>query len=130
MSHKFCPRSRLVGWQEAARVEVCLLGTIISKVCSSTYNCTRSPTHYATHLPLSTHSLISYKHLSRFNPFDADIFSETKNNVSYFHGNVSLRDAAMIILPVNSSPDIIRQVKSRRMRWAGHVARMGEERKV
>jgi hypothetical protein len=29
-----------------------------------------------------------------------------------------------------SSPDIIRQVKSRQMRWAGHVARMGEERKV
>jgi hypothetical protein len=29
-----------------------------------------------------------------------------------------------------SSPDIIRQVKSRRMRWAGHVARTGEERKV
>jgi hypothetical protein len=29
-----------------------------------------------------------------------------------------------------SSPDIIRQIKSRRMRWVGHVARMGEERKV
>jgi hypothetical protein len=29
-----------------------------------------------------------------------------------------------------SSPDIIRQVKSRRMRWAGHVAHMGEEREV
>jgi hypothetical protein len=29
-----------------------------------------------------------------------------------------------------SSPNIIRQIKSRRMRWAGHVARMGEERKV
>jgi hypothetical protein len=29
-----------------------------------------------------------------------------------------------------SSPDIIRQVKSRRMRWAGHVARLVEERKV
>jgi hypothetical protein len=29
-----------------------------------------------------------------------------------------------------SSPDIIRQVKPRLMRWAGHVARMGEERKV
>jgi hypothetical protein len=29
-----------------------------------------------------------------------------------------------------SSPDIIRQVKSRRMRWAGYVARMGEERKL
>jgi hypothetical protein len=29
-----------------------------------------------------------------------------------------------------SSPDIFRQVKSRRMRWAGHVARMGEQRKM
>jgi hypothetical protein len=28
-----------------------------------------------------------------------------------------------------SSPDIIRQIKSRRMRWAGHVARMEGERK-
>jgi hypothetical protein len=26
-----------------------------------------------------------------------------------------------------SSPNIIRQIKSRRMRWAGHIARMGEE---
>jgi hypothetical protein len=25
-----------------------------------------------------------------------------------------------------SSPNIIRMIKSRRMRWAGHVARMGE----
>jgi hypothetical protein len=29
-----------------------------------------------------------------------------------------------------SSSDIIRQIKSRRMRWAGHVARMGEGRNV
>jgi hypothetical protein len=29
-----------------------------------------------------------------------------------------------------SSPNIIRQIKSRRMRWAGHVARMGEEKNV
>jgi hypothetical protein len=29
-----------------------------------------------------------------------------------------------------SSPDIIRQIKSRRMKWAGHVARMGEGRNV
>jgi hypothetical protein len=27
-------------------------------------------------------------------------------------------------------PDIIRQIKSKRMRWAGHVARMGEGRNV
>jgi hypothetical protein len=29
-----------------------------------------------------------------------------------------------------SSPYIIRQIKSRRIRWAGHVACMGEERNV
>jgi hypothetical protein len=29
-----------------------------------------------------------------------------------------------------SSPDTVRQMKSRRMRWGGHVARMGEERKL
>jgi hypothetical protein len=29
-----------------------------------------------------------------------------------------------------SFPDIIRQIKSRRMRWAGHVTRMGEERNL
>ena len=27
-----------------------------------------------------------------------------------------------------SSPNIVRVIKSRRMGWAGHVARMGEER--
>ena len=29
-----------------------------------------------------------------------------------------------------SSPNIVRVIKSRRMRWAGHVARMGEVREV
>jgi hypothetical protein len=29
-----------------------------------------------------------------------------------------------------SSPNIIRQIKSRRTRWTGHVTHMGEERKV
>jgi hypothetical protein len=29
-----------------------------------------------------------------------------------------------------TSPNIIRQIKSRIMRWAGHVACMGEERNV
>ena len=28
------------------------------------------------------------------------------------------------------SPNIVRVIKSRRMRWAGHVARMGERRGV
>jgi hypothetical protein len=29
-----------------------------------------------------------------------------------------------------SSPDLFRQIKSRRMRWVRHVARMGEDRRV
>jgi len=29
-----------------------------------------------------------------------------------------------------SSPNIVRVIKSRRMRWVGHVACMGEERSV
>jgi hypothetical protein len=29
-----------------------------------------------------------------------------------------------------SSPSIIRVIKSRRMRWAGHVTRIGEKRNV
>ena len=29
---------------------------------------------------------------------------------------------------LHSSPNSVRLVKSRRMRWAGHAARMGEER--
>ena len=31
---------------------------------------------------------------------------------------------------LHSSPNIVRVIKSRRMRWAGHEARMGEEREV
>jgi hypothetical protein len=31
---------------------------------------------------------------------------------------------------LHSCPDIIRQIKSRRIRWAGHVARVEEERNV
>ena len=29
---------------------------------------------------------------------------------------------------LHSSPNIVREIKSRRKRWVGHVARMGEER--
>jgi len=31
---------------------------------------------------------------------------------------------------LNSSPNIVRVIKSRRMRWAGHVACMGEEKRM
>ena len=33
-----------------------------------------------------------------------------------------------VLFDLYSSPNIVRVIKSRRMRWAGHVARMGEER--
>ena len=36
----------------------------------------------------------------------------------------------LIVLHLYSSPNIVRVIKSRRMKWAGHVARMGEERGV
>jgi hypothetical protein len=32
------------------------------------------------------------------------------------------------LLTLNSSPSIIKIIKSRRMRWAGYVARMGKKR--
>ena len=32
------------------------------------------------------------------------------------------------LIDLYSSPNIVRVLKSRRIRWAGHVARMGEER--
>ena len=35
-----------------------------------------------------------------------------------------------ILNVLQSSPNIVRVIKSRRMRWAGHVARMGGERGV
>jgi len=35
-----------------------------------------------------------------------------------------------ILNDLYSSPNIVRVIKSRRMRWAGHVARMGEGRSV
>jgi len=34
------------------------------------------------------------------------------------------------LIDLYSSPNIVRVIKSRRMRWAGHVVRMGEERGV
>ena len=36
--------------------------------------------------------------------------------------------AAALLIPSSYSPNIVRVIKPRRMRWAGHVAHMGEER--
>ena len=48
-------------------------------------------------------------------------FLEYSNVSSLYRHNEELND-------LYSSPNIVRVIKSRRMRWAGHVARMGEER--
>jgi hypothetical protein len=40
----------------------------------------------------------------------------------------SIRRVCEELNDLHSSPNIIRVIKSRRMRWAGHVARVGEKR--
>jgi hypothetical protein len=52
--------------------------------------------------------------------------SKSKTEVDKFNKYVY----RTIINNMYSSPDIIRQIKSRRMRWAGHVARMGKGKNV
>jgi hypothetical protein len=49
------------------------------------------------------------------------IMYEPNNIMKLIMHNEELRD-------LYSSPSIIRIMKSRRMRWVGHVARMGEKR--
>jgi hypothetical protein len=44
--------------------------------------------------------------------------------------HVRLKQNFITVIVMFSSPDLIGQIKSRRMRWAGHVARMGEGRNV
>jgi hypothetical protein len=46
------------------------------------------------------------------------------------NGNQIMNLVPLLLHNLYSSPDINRQIKSRRMRWAGHVARMGEGRNV
>ena len=51
------------------------------------------------------------------------LFDSTYGKYSQERNNEELND-------LYSLPNIVRVVKSRRMRWAGHVARMGEDRGV
>ena len=53
-----------------------------------------------------------------------DSIGHCKKEISYeYMHNDDLND-------LYSTPNIVRVIKSRRMRWAGHAARMGEERGV
>jgi hypothetical protein len=63
------------------------------------------------------------------------VLSETDNNeggVEKVFGNFQIVETlgGGGLHNLYSTPDIIRQMKSRRMSWAGHVARMGEGRNV
>ena len=51
-------------------------------------------------------------------------------NIININININRRLHNEEINDLYSSPNIVRVIKSRRMRWAGHVARMGEERGV
>ncbi|KAJ4446782.1 hypothetical protein ANN_13480 [Periplaneta americana] len=57
-----------------------------------------------------------------------DVRSAFGDYPSSLHENGKLHNAELHAL--YTSPDIIRNIKSRRLRWAEHVARMGESRNV
>jgi hypothetical protein len=52
-----------------------------------------------------------------------------KNNFLSLNLHIKLHNVEELN-DLNSSPTIVRVIKSRRMSWAGHVARMGEGRDV
>jgi hypothetical protein len=54
------------------------------------------------------------------------IFGSKRTEVT--GGERKLHSDELHNMKIHSSPNIIRIVKSRRMRWAGHVVRMGEIR--
>jgi hypothetical protein len=55
-------------------------------------------------------------------------YQEDSGTVSYLRSEVYISNNIYEELHIlYSSPNIIRQIKSRRIRWAGHVAHMGEE---
>jgi hypothetical protein len=54
------------------------------------------------------------------------IFGRTRDKVTREWRSCTMRSFIFCARP----PNIIRQIKSRRMKWAGHMTRMGEERRV
>jgi len=64
--------------------------------------------------------------LSYMGPYTNPVYEKSNLNFNWyhkFHHNEELRDLYSLL-------NIVRVVKSRRMRWVGHVARMGEVRGV
>jgi hypothetical protein len=62
----------------------------------------------------------------RLRVFENRIFGPKRDEVTGVWGKFHNED----LYDLYSSPTIVRVIKSRNMRWAGHVARMGRERRV
>ena len=68
-----------------------------------------------------------------YNPL-CDITFKNSDHKAYLrvsYTNLSTSTVYFLIVQIKelyTSPNTVRVIKSRRMRWAGHVARMGEER--
>ena len=57
------------------------------------------------------------------------MLSTTTSNVLWAHMKIcQISKKWLIVESVHSVSDIVEVIKSRRMGWAGHVARMGERR--
>jgi hypothetical protein len=50
--------------------------------------------------------------------------------LQFYGSRIPENEICNLVNSINDSASIIRIIKSRRMRWAGHVARMGEKRNV
>jgi hypothetical protein len=78
----------------------------------------------------NTNKILSNFPLSMLAPYAEEIIGDHQCG---FQHNRSITDHIFCIrqiLDLYSSSNILRVIKSRRMRWAGHLARMGEERGV
>jgi hypothetical protein len=53
---------------------------------------------------------------------------QTNESMTVYHDILFLKHRVWVKTDMYSLPNIVRVVKSRRMRWAGHVAHMGEGR--
>jgi hypothetical protein len=78
-------------------------------------------TPFSNTLSLPQRERPSFKHIKN----NRDTFSSVSLRVF-----ILLRNKGEKLHDLYSSPTIVRVIKSRRMRWAGHVARMGEGRGV
>ncbi|KAJ4451242.1 hypothetical protein ANN_02703 [Periplaneta americana] len=93
----------------------------VAELTGITLDIPRTAGRQTQHSNFKTESPEEYFRLSILLPFLDYFISQLKDRNSYCNINAELH-------ALYSSPDIIRNIKSRRLRWAGHVARMGESR--